>query len=201
MLVAVLASQSNFSGMAAAPLFVLCGLLALVIHIALLALAARTFRFDLSAVRHLLAGADRRRRLGARARRDVLADPGADRGAAGACSALILGTGIGLAHGERAVGAGAGSETDRSYAIAVASSGCSQRAPRAPRDAADSCTRRSSASTTSISIRVLDRRARDARGARARSRCDRGAEREAAAARHVRARCRSDPAHAVAATM
>ena len=56
-LVAVLGSQSNFAGMAAAPLFILCGLLALVIHIVLLALAARTFRFDLSAVRHLVAGA------------------------------------------------------------------------------------------------------------------------------------------------
>ena len=47
MLVAVLGSQSNFQGMAAAPLFILCGLLALLIHIALLALAARAFRFDL----------------------------------------------------------------------------------------------------------------------------------------------------------
>ena len=46
-LVAVLGSQSNFAGMASAPLFILCGLLALVIHIVLLALAARTFRFDL----------------------------------------------------------------------------------------------------------------------------------------------------------
>jgi uncharacterized membrane protein len=47
MLVAALGSQSNFQGMAAAPLFVLCGLLTLAIHIALLALAARVFRFDL----------------------------------------------------------------------------------------------------------------------------------------------------------
>ncbi len=47
MLVAVLGSQSNFGGMASAPLFVLCGLLALAIHIVLFALAARTFRFDL----------------------------------------------------------------------------------------------------------------------------------------------------------
>jgi uncharacterized membrane protein len=45
--VAALGSQSNFQGMAAAPLFILCGLLTLAIHIALLALAARTFRFDL----------------------------------------------------------------------------------------------------------------------------------------------------------
>jgi uncharacterized membrane protein len=44
---AALGSQSNFQGMAAAPLFVLCGLLTLAIHIALLALAARAFRFDL----------------------------------------------------------------------------------------------------------------------------------------------------------
>jgi uncharacterized membrane protein len=46
-LVAVLGSQSNFGGMASAPLFVLCGVLALVIHVVLFALAARTFRFDL----------------------------------------------------------------------------------------------------------------------------------------------------------
>jgi uncharacterized membrane protein len=47
MLVAALGSQSNFQGMAAAPLFIVCGLLTLAIHIALLALAARVFRFDL----------------------------------------------------------------------------------------------------------------------------------------------------------
>lgn len=47
LLVAVLGSQSNFQGMAAAPLFILCGLCAMAIHIALLALAARLFRFDL----------------------------------------------------------------------------------------------------------------------------------------------------------
>jgi uncharacterized membrane protein len=47
MLVAALGSQSNFQGMAAAPLFILCGLLTLALHIALLALAARAFRFDL----------------------------------------------------------------------------------------------------------------------------------------------------------
>ncbi len=46
-LIAVLASQSNFQGMAAAPLFILCGVCAMLIHIALLALAARLFRFDL----------------------------------------------------------------------------------------------------------------------------------------------------------
>jgi uncharacterized membrane protein len=46
-LVAVLASQSNFQGMSTAPLFILCGLCALLIHVALLAFAARAFRFDL----------------------------------------------------------------------------------------------------------------------------------------------------------
>jgi uncharacterized membrane protein len=46
-LVAVLASQSNFRGLATAPLFLLCGFLVIVIHIGLLALAARVFRFDM----------------------------------------------------------------------------------------------------------------------------------------------------------
>jgi uncharacterized membrane protein len=45
-LVAVLASQSNFRGLASAPLFVLCGFTALLIHVALFALAARVFRFE-----------------------------------------------------------------------------------------------------------------------------------------------------------
>lgn len=45
--VAVLGSQSNFAGIAAAPLFVLCGLCVLAVHAALLAGAARLFRFDL----------------------------------------------------------------------------------------------------------------------------------------------------------
>jgi uncharacterized membrane protein len=47
LLVAVLASQSNFQGITSAPLFVLCGLCTLAIHIVLLALAARVFRFDM----------------------------------------------------------------------------------------------------------------------------------------------------------
>ena len=47
LLVAVLASQSSFAGMASAPVFILCGVSALLIHIALLALAARAFRFDM----------------------------------------------------------------------------------------------------------------------------------------------------------
>jgi uncharacterized membrane protein len=46
-LVAVLASQSNFHGIAAAPLFILCGVCVMAIHIALLALLAKVFRFDL----------------------------------------------------------------------------------------------------------------------------------------------------------
>lgn len=46
-LVAALASQSNFRGLADAPLFVLCGFCALLLHIGFLALAARLFRFDL----------------------------------------------------------------------------------------------------------------------------------------------------------
>lgn len=47
-LVAVLASQSNFSGIAAAPVFVLCGLVTLGVHVTLLALAARAFKFEMS---------------------------------------------------------------------------------------------------------------------------------------------------------
>lgn len=47
LLVAVLASQSNFAGLATAPLFVAVGFSVLMLHIALLALLARLFRFDL----------------------------------------------------------------------------------------------------------------------------------------------------------
>jgi len=45
--VAVLASQSNFHGIAAAPLYVLCGVTIITIHGVLLVLAAKLFRFDL----------------------------------------------------------------------------------------------------------------------------------------------------------
>ncbi|MHA6205090.1 DUF819 family protein [Dyella soli] len=45
--VAVLASQSNFEGMAAAPLYLMCGVTIIAIHAALLALVARLFHFDL----------------------------------------------------------------------------------------------------------------------------------------------------------
>ncbi|WP_133477606.1 DUF819 domain-containing protein [Cognatilysobacter segetis] len=47
LLVAVLASQSNFEGLATAPLFVAAGFCVLLLHIAILALLARLFRFDL----------------------------------------------------------------------------------------------------------------------------------------------------------
>ncbi len=45
--VAVLASQSNFHGIAAAPLYLLCGVTIIAIHATLLVLAAKLFRFDL----------------------------------------------------------------------------------------------------------------------------------------------------------
>jgi uncharacterized membrane protein len=45
--VAVLASQSNFQGIAAAPLYLACGLCIIALHALLLALAARIFQFDL----------------------------------------------------------------------------------------------------------------------------------------------------------
>ncbi|WP_430391430.1 DUF819 domain-containing protein [Dyella sp. 20L07] len=45
--VAVLASQSNFEGIAAAPLYLMCGVTIIAIHAGLLALAARVFHFDL----------------------------------------------------------------------------------------------------------------------------------------------------------
>ena len=45
--VAVLASQSNFDGIASAPLYLACGVTIIAIHAVLLALAARAFRFDL----------------------------------------------------------------------------------------------------------------------------------------------------------
>lgn len=45
--VAIMASQSNFSGIAAAPLYLLCGVTIIAIHALLLVLAARLFHFDL----------------------------------------------------------------------------------------------------------------------------------------------------------
>jgi uncharacterized membrane protein len=46
-IVAVLASQSNFEGIASAPWYIACGLSILLIHAALLTLMAKLFRFDL----------------------------------------------------------------------------------------------------------------------------------------------------------
>jgi uncharacterized membrane protein len=47
LLVAVLASQSKFQGLASAPLFILCGFITMLLHIAILAGLARVFRFDM----------------------------------------------------------------------------------------------------------------------------------------------------------
>ncbi|MGO4550227.1 DUF819 domain-containing protein [Lysobacter sp. 2RAF19] len=46
-IVAILASQSNFEGIASAPWYIACGLSILIIHAVLLALLAKLFRFDL----------------------------------------------------------------------------------------------------------------------------------------------------------
>jgi len=45
--VAVLASQSNFEGIAAAPIYLLCGATIILVHAVLLAGFAKLFRFDL----------------------------------------------------------------------------------------------------------------------------------------------------------
>lgn len=45
--VAVLASQSSFAGIAAAPVYLLCGVTVIALHAVLLCLAARVFHFDL----------------------------------------------------------------------------------------------------------------------------------------------------------
>lgn len=94
-LVATLASQSNFAGMAQAPLFVLVGLSVLLMHIALLLLAARLFRFDL-----YLCGISSLAQIGGVATAPVLAAtysralvPAA---VLLAMLGLVLGTGIGL---------------------------------------------------------------------------------------------------------
>lgn len=95
LLVAVLASQSNFHGMAAAPLFILCGLCTMAIHIALLALAARLFRFDL-----YLCGISSLAQIGGVASAPVLAATYSavlvPIAVLLAMLGLILGTGIGL---------------------------------------------------------------------------------------------------------
>lgn len=94
-LVAVLASQSNFAGMSAAPLFVLVGFTVLVLHVGLFALAARAFRFDL-----YLCGISSLAQIGGMATAPLLAAtysralvPAA---VLLAMLGLVLGTGIGL---------------------------------------------------------------------------------------------------------
>jgi uncharacterized membrane protein len=95
LLVAVLASQSNFQGMGAAPLFVLCGFCALLLHIALLALAARLFRFDMH-----LSGISSLAQIGGVATAPVLAATYSPVlvpiAVLLAMLGLVLGTGIGL---------------------------------------------------------------------------------------------------------
>jgi uncharacterized membrane protein len=94
-LVAVLASQSNFQGITSAPLFVLCGLCTLVIHILLLALAARAFRFDM-----YLCGVSSLAQIGGVATAPALAATYSavlvPIAALLAMLGLVLGTGIGL---------------------------------------------------------------------------------------------------------
>jgi uncharacterized membrane protein len=94
-LVAVLASQSNFQGITSAPLFALCGLCTLVIHILLLALAARAFRFDM-----YLCGVSSLAQIGGVATAPALAATYSavlvPIAALLAMLGLVLGTGIGL---------------------------------------------------------------------------------------------------------
>lgn len=94
-LVALLASQSNFAGMAAAPVFVLCALCVLVLHVGLLLLAARAFRFDLH-----LCGLASLAQIGGVASAPLLAATYAQSlvpvAVLMAMLGLILGTGIGL---------------------------------------------------------------------------------------------------------
>lgn len=95
LLVAVLGSQSNFQGMAAAPLFILVGLCTLFVHIALFALAARLFRFDM-----YLCGISSLAQIGGVASAPVLAATYSPVlvpiAVLLAMLGLILGTGIGL---------------------------------------------------------------------------------------------------------
>lgn len=95
LLVAVLASQSNFHGMAAAPLFIVVGVCTMLLHIVLLALAARLFRFDL-----YLCGISSLAQIGGVASAPVLAATYSPVlvpiAVLLAMLGLILGTGIGL---------------------------------------------------------------------------------------------------------
>lgn len=95
-LVAVLASQSNFQGLDTAPLFVVVGFTVLIVHVALLLLAARLFRFDLH-----LCGISSLAQIGGMATAPVLAATYARAlvpvAVLLAMLGLVLGTGIGLA--------------------------------------------------------------------------------------------------------
>lgn len=94
-LVALLGSQSNFAGIASAPIFILCGFTVLLIHVGLLALAARAFRFDLH-----LCGISSLAQIGGVASAPLLAAAYAPAlvpvAVLLAMLGLILGTGIGL---------------------------------------------------------------------------------------------------------
>lgn len=94
-LVAVLASQSNFAGMDTAPLFVAVGFTVLIIHVALLLLSAKLFRFDLH-----LCGISSLAQIGGMATAPVLAATYAralvPAAVLLAMLGLVLGTGIGL---------------------------------------------------------------------------------------------------------
>jgi uncharacterized membrane protein len=94
-LVAVLASQSNFRGLGTAPLFLLCGFIALAIHIGLLMLAARLFRFDMQ-----LSGISSLAQIGGVATAPVLAATYSPVlvpiAVLLAMLGLVLGTGVGL---------------------------------------------------------------------------------------------------------
>lgn len=95
-LVAVLASQSNFDGLGTAPLFVAVGFTVLLLHVLLLVLAARLFRFDLH-----LCGIASLAQIGGVATAPVLAatysKPLVPAAVLLATLGLVLGTGIGLA--------------------------------------------------------------------------------------------------------
>lgn len=94
-LVAVLASQSNFEGLSTAPLFVAVGFTVLVLHVALLVLAARLFHFDLH-----LCGIASLAQIGGVATAPILAatysKPLVPAAVLLATLGLVLGTGVGL---------------------------------------------------------------------------------------------------------
>jgi len=93
--VAVMASQSNFNGIAAAPLYLLCGVSIIAIHAMLLSLAARLFHFDL-----FLCGISSLAHIGGVAATPILAASYAPAlvpvGILLALLGYILGTGFGL---------------------------------------------------------------------------------------------------------